>query len=511
MPTSRSRPLTSARTRPAASLPPQERLARSSLRLAASQSEKALRQRLIQEAAALVGAQRVLLADDAQDGPRVLGDQLPRGEKVHALARAITPWLAEARKSRKSSLRHGPQGARRIDQRSCLVVPLIAGSELLAYLYADVDGRHGRFEPAQRRPLEALAAQAAATLARLRSQEAMQARLAEQDARLAQHSAELALVNSVQQGMAEHLEFSAIIQLVGDKLREVFVSGDVSIVWWDEHNGMVQAVYRYEHGVPLPLPPARPLRPDEPMRALLSSREVRVANTRAEQTQFGIAPSPGTDWAHSLAAVPIMGSKRVLGLIGLQNHEREYAFGEHEVRLLETVAAGMGLALENALLFDETQQRARETREALAHQTAAAEVLQVIGSSAADTGPVFDKILECCERLFEASSFTLLMLDDDGRLALARRLTTAAGRAAIGKARAAELDKLLHSAYPVPVAGTSAEIGFCTGCVVEFADVLNDPRAPDVMKHNARQLGSSFANLAAPLMWEGRGIGILSM
>ncbi|MGR4871659.1 GAF domain-containing protein [Variovorax sp. LARHSF232] len=498
---------TGARTSP----DPRDRLIESGLRLAAARDERALHKLLLEEAAALIGAQRVLLVQDAHHGPYILGARLPRGEEAQDLLRAIAPWLSEARRSRKASLRHGPQGAPRAEQRSCLVAPLLAQRQLLGYLYADIEGRHGRFEPAQRELLARLADQAAAALAQLRAIEALHVQLAERHAGLAQRSAELALVNSVQQGMAQHLEFSAIIQLVGDKLREVFDSGDVSIVWWDEQNGMVQAVYRYEHGVPLPLPPARPLRPDEPMRTLLSSREVRVANTRAEQTQFGIAPSPGTDWAHSLAAVPIMGSKRILGLIGLQNHEREYAFGEHEVRLLETVAAGMGLALENALLFDETQQRARETREALAHQTAAAEVLQVIGSSVADTGPVFDKILECCERLFDASSFTLLMLDDQGQLALARRLTTAAGRAAIGKARAAELDKLLHTSYPTPVSGTSAEIGFCTGCVVEFADVLNDPRAPEVMKHNARQLGSSFANLAAPLMWEGRGIGILSM
>jgi GAF domain-containing protein len=53
--------------------------------------------------------------------------------------------------------------------------------------------------------------------------------------------------------------------------------------------------------------------------------------------------------------VPIIGSDRVLGAVQLENHEREHAFGESEVRLLQTVAASMGVALENARLFDETQ------------------------------------------------------------------------------------------------------------------------------------------------------------
>ena len=62
--------------------------------------------------------------------------------------------------------------------------------------------------------------------------------------------------------------------------------------------------------------------------------------------------------------VPIIGSDRVLGAVQLENHEREYAYGESEVRLLQTVAASMGVALENARLFDETQRLLKETRAA---------------------------------------------------------------------------------------------------------------------------------------------------
>src|SRR5207237_693982 len=73
---------------------------------------------------------------------------------------------------------------------------------------------------------------------------------------------------------------------------------------------------------------------------------------------------PGTDQGHSIVNVPILGSDRVLGSIILTNHERESAFGEAEVRLLSTVAASMGVALQSARLRDETQRLFKESEQA---------------------------------------------------------------------------------------------------------------------------------------------------
>src|SRR5258706_12979418 len=64
---------------------------------------------------------------------------------------------------------------------------------------------------------------------------------------------------------------------------------------------------------------------------------------------------PGTDQSKSLIAVPIISSDRVLGTIAIENYERENAYGGPELRLLTTIAASLGTALENARLFDETQ------------------------------------------------------------------------------------------------------------------------------------------------------------
>ena len=345
---------------------PLERLVHAGLRLSGVRSESELHELLIAVATELSGAQRVLLVLDTDDGQRIVASMLPPGEDAAGLLCAIGPWLAETRRTCAASLRHGPDGAEPAAQRSCLIAPLIARLELIGYLYADIEGAAGRFHDADRDLLAMLAKQASVAVANIRCREGLEGKLTERAAELAQRASELTVINSIQQGMAAGLEFQAIINLVGDKLREVFATGDVNIMWWDDKTDTVQALYRYEHNVALPLPPARPLKPGEAAERILRARRTGVINTREEQMQLGMRAAPGTDWAHSIVAVPIIGSDRALGAMVLQNHAREYAFGSNEVRLLETVAASTGVVLENARLFDETQRHARELKEALA-------------------------------------------------------------------------------------------------------------------------------------------------
>ena len=128
---------------------------------------------LVRAAKGLLKARRVLLAFDAPGGPVSAGAALPRGEEAPALLAAIRPWLDEARATRAARLRHGPEGAPPDEQRSCLVAPLVVEQRVLGYLYADVDGSHGRLERADQDVLGMLAAQAAVALDRAQQAEAL--------------------------------------------------------------------------------------------------------------------------------------------------------------------------------------------------------------------------------------------------------------------------------------------------------------------------------------------------
>jgi GAF domain-containing protein len=173
-----------------------------------------------------------------------------------------------------------------------------------------------------------------------------------------QRAAELAVINSIQQGMSAKLDFQSIVDLVGDKLREVFRTGNLSIRWWIEGTNSTAWLYAYEHGKRLQIEPTSLLAGGETEKAL-KTRLPQVIDAPAARR----ATLPGTDAALSAAFIPIIGSDRALGTIQIESFESRQAFGEAEIRLLTTVASGMGIALESASNFAETQRLLKETEQ----------------------------------------------------------------------------------------------------------------------------------------------------
>src|SRR4051812_37635109 len=74
----------------------------------------------------------------------------------------------------------------------------------------------------------------------------VEARTAQADAD--RRTAELAVINTTQQAVGAALDFQSIVDVVGDKLREVFATGNLSIWWQEVPGGPTRALYNFEHG-----------------------------------------------------------------------------------------------------------------------------------------------------------------------------------------------------------------------------------------------------------------------
>jgi signal transduction histidine kinase/DNA-binding response OmpR family regulator/tetratricopeptide (TPR) repeat protein len=378
-----------------------ERLVDTGLRLNEIKSETELSEFLIDEVTELTGAERVLLVTETNDAGNALaiaGSLVPSGEDERSLLEGVTPWLGEVRRSRAAQLRYTPEGAPALDQRSSLIVPLIVQRDLLGYIYVDIDGAFGRFHEVDHDLLAMLASQAAVALANVRFAEDLERKVADRTSELEQRAGELTIINSIQQGIAGSLDFQGIVEMVGDKLREVLKSDDIGISWIGHDTRTIRRLYVIEHGKRLQLPDEL-IDSDERWKRILERRTPLVQNTLAENAIDGAVP--GADLCLSMVMVPIVVGDRRVGAITMENHEREYAFGESEVRLVSTIASSMGVALQSALLFDETQRRTRES-------AALAEVGRDI-SSTLDLPTVMDRIARHAKDLLGADTSAIFL------------------------------------------------------------------------------------------------------
>jgi len=285
---------------------------------------------------------------------------------------------------------------------SGVAVPIFAAERMLGFISLENMDRENAFGEADVRLLSTVAASMGVALENARLFDETQRLLKETERR----SSELAVINSIQQGMAKDLNFQAIVDLVGDKLREMFGTGDIAIHWRDESTETVHHLYVYEHGDRLP-ERISPYKPEAKINQALQTGRPVVMGDRAAMDAIGIKVVQGTDASLSCIFVPVMVGERLIAAISIESFEREHAFDDAQVHLLSTIAASMGVALENARLLAETQRSARES-------SALSDVGRDL-SSTLDLATVMDRIAGHAKEMLAAGNSAIFLPDADGR------------------------------------------------------------------------------------------------
>ncbi len=284
---------------------------------------------------------------------------------------------------------------------SWLGVPIPAGDEVIGAIVL-ADPRRHAFTDAHERLVSTLASSMGIALENARLFDGTKRLLAETD----QRNAELALVNEVGRALAAQLEFEAIVELVGERVRGIFDSDSIAIVLYDAASNMLSAPYEIDAGERLISEPWA-------YGAGLTSTVIQtrqplvLGNTKATAEHGGIFVGGVVN--ESWLGVPIVVGDQVIGVISLESQQRD-AFDEADARLLGTLASSMGVALENARLFGETRRLLAETDQRAAELAVITSVQEGLAAEL-DMQAMYELVGEKIRAIFDAQVVDIGILD----------------------------------------------------------------------------------------------------
>ena len=224
-----------------------------------------------------------------------------------------------------------------------------------------------------------------------------------------ERAAELAIINSIQQGLAERLDTQSMYNLVGDKITEIFDVQGVDIERYDKASNTIFFQYTVERGERLPADPM-PLigfrrQVVETRRPSLVNRD--LSERAAEAGQPAIVAG---ELAKSALFVPMINAGEVTGVVLIENLEREDAFSDGDVRLLTTIAGSLSVALENVHLFDETKRLLTESTERAAELAIINSVQEGLAAEL-DMQAMYDLVGDKIGEIFDAQVVDIGLFD----------------------------------------------------------------------------------------------------
>jgi two-component system NtrC family sensor kinase len=187
--------------------------------------------------------------------------------------------------------------------------------------------------------------------------------------------------------------------------------------------------------------------------------------------------------------VPLVRDRKSIGLISVTRVEPG-SFADHHVELLRTFADQAVIAIQNTRLFN-------ETKEALARQTATADVLKVIASSPSNLQPVFDAIAERSKALIGAHSTTVVRYIGG--------MAELAAYTPVGP----EADAALRAFFPQPIAVIPQSDLVEGGMTAQITDAESDIY-PAALRNMAQARGWR-SRLMVPLKDDTGPIGFISV
>ncbi|MDQ3006788.1 MAG: GAF domain-containing protein, partial [Chloroflexota bacterium] len=288
--------------------------------------------------------------------------------------------------------------------KSFLGVPFSVGDAMLGALSIHAVEQEHAFTESDARLLQTLANSMSVALENARLFDETQRLLKETE----QRAAELAIINSVQDGLAKKLDFQEIVDLLGEKIGEIFAADTVSVSMYDAERDWAVNWYYVDRRQRIPFADAPIARPSL-TEIMIDTHEPLLIGSREEAEKLGSVrisrDGEEKDKNEAFLGVPILTDKKVIGAVSVQSYQ-QHAFNQNDLRLLQTLANSMSIALENARLFDETQRLLKETEQRAAELAIINSVQQALAAKL-DMKGIYTTVGEKLREIFSAQAITI--------------------------------------------------------------------------------------------------------
>ncbi|MCK6585684.1 MAG: response regulator, partial [Anaerolineales bacterium] len=167
-------------------------------------------------------------------------------------------------------------------------------------------------------------------------------------------AAELEILNNIGQVLTRQLDVNSIIEKVGDMVRELVREDNIGIGLYDPETNTVTAHYVTKGNERVQFPPF-PI--NEFTNKAAMQGKTLVINRRSPilWKKLGSNMTAAEDIPKSVVMVPMIVGRDLIGGITIQNFERENAYDDAMIKMMESIASGMATAIQNARLFEEAR------------------------------------------------------------------------------------------------------------------------------------------------------------
>ena len=290
-------------------------------------------------------------------------------------------------------------------EESYVVVPIISGDDVLGVINIQSYDQH-TYNQDDLRFVSTVANQAAIAI--------NNARLFQERGRRIE---ELATFNEIGQQLSAVARLDGLVDLIYRQTSRLLDTTNFYMALYEQRSGDVTFPLFYEHGQRII--DASKIGADSLTYYVIRTREPLLLQgpDMAEQLAArGIHPAD--EWSKSWLGVPMIAADRVIGVIGIQDYERDNAYSQDDLRLLATIASWAAIALQNAHLLGETRQSVQELTAlyeisvALTGTLDAAEVLRIVASSAVELLKVEGCAVYLLDKQQHFTQQVLIDLDD---------------------------------------------------------------------------------------------------